>query len=99
MTYWNWLMKVDEIDSFIQQHGVPYSRWYVGITGDVDDRLFGDHRVTSGYIIRSFTNDASARSAEQHFHNKGCKGSHGGGDENTNIVYAYLITRDTVEDC
>ncbi len=97
MTYWGWLMRVDEIDSFIRQHGVPYSRWYVGITGDVDTRLFGDHGVTSGYIYRGFGSDDLARSAEQHFHKKGCKGSHGGGDLSTKIVYAYLIKPTTIE--
>ena len=93
------MVSMKEINTFIRNERLPYSRWYVGITGDVQSRLFGDHNVQNGYIYRTFPNDRIAREIEQNFHELGCQGSHGGGDWDTKIVYAYLITSDTVEDC
>ncbi len=59
--------------------------------------MFVDHNVKSGYIWRPFVTDRIARDVEVFFHNKGCSGSHGGGDRSTTFVYAYLINMSTIE--
>jgi hypothetical protein len=88
-----------EIDAYIQQSGVPNSGWYVGITSDVEQRLFGDHNVSrSGVWIHGrCPNATEARALEAAYHRAGCKGAGGGGDSNAVYLYAYVITATTVE--
>jgi len=89
-----------EINEHMRRSGVPNSGWYVGITSDTDDRLFGFHRVRKTnhwYIARQCKNSTEARSIEAAYHRAGCKGGTGGGDNNSMIVYAYVITDYTVE--
>ena len=77
-----------------------YSAYYVGITNDVERRLFNEHKVDrehGKWIYRTATSDTVARDVEQYFLNKGCKGGSGGGDESSIIVYCYKITNNTVE--
>jgi hypothetical protein len=84
------------LDEFIQQHG-GYAACYCGIAADPEERLFDDHEVLDGWIHTDFGSDHFARVAERHFHNRGCKGSHGGGSSETRFVYVYRITDDTIE--
>ena len=35
----------DEIVAHIQKQGGPLSSWYCGITENIKNRLFGDHKV------------------------------------------------------
>ncbi len=74
-----------------------YKDCYVGITSDVDSRLFGDHNVSrkNGWIYRYTSSDSVAREVEQHFLNKGMDGGSGGGDEDSIFVYAYQKTTTT----
>jgi hypothetical protein len=72
-----------------------YKNCYIGITSDVDSRLFGDHNVSeeNGYYkYLSASSVSAAREIEQHFLNKGMDGGSGGGDEDSNIVYVYKKT-------
>lgn len=91
---------VGEIDAHIVQSNIPITAWYVGITSDINQRLFGDHNVPGKdhwYIYRKAFNDSEARAIEARYHKLGCKGAGGGGDHNTIYVYAYEITPVTVE--
>jgi hypothetical protein len=92
---------VADIDSHIRNRGTHrYSEWYVGIAADAQERLFTDHNVSrenGHWIYRQAQNDDAAREAETEFHDKGCMGGSGGGDENTVFVYAYRITQTTKE--
>ena len=75
-----------------------YKDCYVGITSNVEDRLFGDHNVSKEnghWIYRSASSDSVAREIEQHFLDKGMDGGPGGGDEDAKIVYAYKKTTTT----
>ena len=74
-----------------------YKDCYVGITSDVDSRLFGDHNVSkeNGWIYRYTSSDSVAREIEQHFLDKGMDGGSGGGDEDSIFVYAYQKTTTT----
>ncbi len=89
-----------EINAHIQKSGISNSGWYAGITSDVDQRLFGDHRVprqNHWFIYRRAINSDQARAVEAAYHKVGCKGDGGGGDRKATYVYAYAITPTTVE--
>ncbi len=88
-----------EIKNHIEKEGSGYKNWYVGITNDIDKRLFGDHCVSkqSWWIHREARNSAEAREIEEYFFGKGCQGDTGGGDNSTKYVYAYKISSATRE--
>ena len=90
-----------EIEEYIENWGGVFSNWYVGITADVEDRLFNDHSVKKegGVWIYSRTSSSSmARRIEKYFiDRKGTQGGPGGGDENSIYVYAYKINYYTKE--
>ena len=89
-----------EIDAYIRSSGVGYARWYVGVTSDIEKRMFGDHNVSKEngwWVYRTAPDSKTAREIEAAFHDAGCKGAGGGGDRAAVVVYAYLITSTTVE--
>jgi hypothetical protein len=89
-----------QIDAHMQKSGYSNSQWYVGITSDIDERLFGYHQVPKKdhwYIWKRAFNDGDAREIESAYHRAGCQGSGGGGDTGAVFVYAYVITNVTVE--
>ncbi|HEV3192979.1 MAG TPA: hypothetical protein VGY54_20875 [Polyangiaceae bacterium] len=91
---------IGEINAHMQQAGLPNSSWYVGITSDIGERLFGYHKVprqNHWYIYRQAANHIAARNIEAAYHRAGCKGSGGGGDHTAVLVYAYVITSTTIE--
>ncbi len=91
---------VSEIDSHINKEGGPHNTWYCGITENPARRLFEEHNVSrenGWWINRDAGTDNVARTIEQHFLSKGCKGGPGGGDNNARHVYAYKITAATRE--
>lgn len=78
-------------------HGI-YSDWYVGITNDVERRMFGEHgvdRAVDAWIYDTAHNSVVARQVEQYFINSGMKGGSGGGDNTANVVYAYQMNNRT----
>lgn len=91
----------EEIISDISDYfsGKQYSGCYVGITSDIDSRLFGDHKVSKkgggGWIYRSASSHLVAREIEDYFLDAGMDGAGGGGDETSSIVYAYKKTAST----
>ncbi len=91
---------IAEIDAHMRKSGIANSSWYVGITSDVDERLFGFHQVPKKnhwFIYRLANNANEARATEAAYHSAGCKGAGGGGDSAAVYVYAYVITARTVE--
>ena len=89
-----------EIISDIADHfkGKAYKTCYVGITLDVQDRLFGDHNVSKEnghWIYRTASSNGIARDVEQHFLDAGMDGGPGGGSIASRSVYAYKKTPDT----
>lgn len=78
--------------------GKSYKECYVGVTSNVDNRLFGDHNVSKEkghWIYTPASSDSIAREIELHFLDKGMDGGSGGGDEDSKIVYAYKKTSST----
>jgi hypothetical protein len=94
-----------EIADAIYQHlsgRTDFAKFYIGITNDIERRLFGEHNVskeqgTQWWIYKKAIDAKDARAVEQHFLDKGMKGGSGGGDDNSVFVYCYEITKDTEE--
>lgn len=89
-----------EIDAHMKESGVPNNRWYVGITSDIEERLFRYHNVArphGWWIHARCLNAAEARDLEAAYHRAGCQGAGGGGDHTCVYIYAYVITQTTVE--
>jgi hypothetical protein len=88
------------IAGYVSKCGGAYSTWYIGIAADVKRRLFNDHAVSEkndSWIYRGCENHDIARAIEKNFLDLGMKGGGGGGDSKTTYVYAYKITRSTIE--
>ncbi len=86
---------VDEIAAHIQEEGSVLTSWYVGITEDIEERLFGDHGVPKKnhwMIYREAISSDVARATEKALLDWGCDGGGGGGDDDAVFVYAYLKT-------
>ena len=94
-----------EIYNAILKHmddsGVAYANWYVGIATDPRARLFTDHNVDEAggtWIFRDAGSDGNARAIEKFIiDTHKTKGDTGGGDTTTRYVYAYVITGTTKE--
>ncbi len=77
-----------------------YSNYYVGITNDINRRLFDEHNVSEQkdyWIYRTADSKSIAQKVEEYFLNLGMQGDTGGGTDNTCIVYCYRITSSTIE--
>ena len=80
--------------------GNNYGKFYIGITNDIDRRLFCEHNVPrNGHwrIHREAINKEHAQAVEEHFLAKGMKGDTGGGTDDSVWVYCYKITNKTRE--
>lgn len=92
---------IADIDSHLEKSQKEYySDFYVGITNDVERRLFGEHNVQKNgrwWIFRDAINKSTAQSVEEHYLNRGMKGDTGGGTDDSTFVYCYEITNNTVE--
>lgn len=84
---------IDDINAHIQRCGGNYSDWYVGISKDAKDRLFNGHSVREKkdpWIYRSASSSQTAREVEDYFVNtRGTNGGGSGGDNTSDMVYAY----------
>ena len=84
---------VADIKGHIAKDGTAYRNWYVGITKDVEKRLFNDHGVKKKgdwWIHREAYSSEAARDVEEYFVNTcGTDGGGGGGNDDSTFVYAY----------
>ena len=82
-----------DIKAHMQKGGGAYAAWYVGISKTPRDRLFNGHRVhekDDWWIYRQAETAAAAQSVESYFVNTpGTDGGTGGGDKESDYVYAY----------
>lgn len=98
-------MTAQEIKQAIDDHLAKsnkqhYSDFYIGITNDIERRLFGEHNVSRKglwWIHTTADSESHARAVEKHFLNKGMKGGTGGGNADCVYVYCYEISNQTVE--
>ncbi len=84
---------LDDIKAHISEEGSGYSSWYVGISKDAKDRLFNEHDVKEEgdwWICCEASSSSAAREIEDYLVNAlGTDGGVGGGDEDSDQVYAY----------
>ncbi len=82
-----------EIQNYIDKRGGSYPSWYVGISGEPEDRLFKDHGVvqeSATWVYATAQTSNAARRIERYFVDTlGTDGGPGGGDGDTRAVYAY----------
>lgn len=92
---------IADINSHLQKSKKQYySDFYIGITNDIERRLFEEHKVSKDYgwgIYRNGDTKAVAQAVEEYYLDKGMQGDTGGGNEDTTYVYCYEITDYTVE--
>lgn len=87
-------MKKNSIISDFEKYvGIDdYSDWYVGITNDIDRRLFDEHKVDKKldrWIYSPAESKDVAQEVEEFFLDKGMDGATGGGNADTIHVYAF----------
>ena len=97
-------VNVQEGISFIKSYmgnNPVYRDWYVGITKDIKGRLFDFHKVDkdkSGWVFVTAESEDTARKIERYFVDTcNTDGGTGGGNDDSDIVYAYRITNYTKE--
>lgn len=102
--FWDMSTKIQiiaDINSHLQKSSKHYySEFYIGITNDVERRLFNEHNVSKNggwWIYRESDSKDIAQAVEEYFLDKGMKGDTGGGTENSVYVYCYEITNNTME--
>lgn len=94
---------IKDFDAHIKTSGRQfYNEFYIGITSDIEQRLFVQHRVKKEgqwWIFSPADTEEIARDVEKHYLAFGMKGGDGGGkgDEKATFVYCYVITSYTVE--
>ena len=93
---------IKDIDAHLQKSSKQYySDFYVGITDNIQERVFGYHKVPqTGYwfITRGADTEQIARDVEKHYLDLGMDGGTGGGTGgDTKIVYCYEIGPNTKE--
>ena len=92
---------VNKFDEHLRKSGKRYySEFYIGITQDAIKRLFEEHHVdkdNSWWIYTTAISSEDARKAEKHYLDLGMRGGTGGGDDNSNMVYCYVVTPTTTE--
>lgn len=86
---------INDIDNHMQMSGKRYySDFYIGITNDIERRLFTEHNVnkeTMWWIYRTANSKAVAQEIEGYYLKKGMKGDTGGGTDDSRIVYCYAV--------
>jgi hypothetical protein len=83
---------------FMQWEERPLKNWYVGITQDLEKRLAQHNVPRDGkYNVHEYASSTKeAREIEKELIEKyGLSGAPGGGDENSKIVYVFLMTAAT----
>ncbi len=92
---------INDINNHLSKSGRRfYSDFYIGITNNVEHRMFIEHNVVkekSWWIYRTAINSETARKIENYFLEKGMRGDNGGGNDTSNIVYCYAVSPTTIE--
>ena len=88
----------NKMKAFIDKRSSNYDQWYVGIAnGDVDIRLFNDHKVSPNFdewICSEYMGNRLTRKVEKDLIKLGCEGTEDF-HEVVHYVYAYLKTLTT----
>ena len=94
--------KEDIINDIVEHFGLTrnskYSRYNIGITNDINRRLFTEHAVDKdkdAWIYRTANSKFCAQEVEEYFLDLGMDGDTGGGKDDTIIVYCYMMNEHT----
>ena len=72
---------INDINCHLSKSSKPYySDFYIGITNDIERRLFGEHNVdkkNAWWIWREATDKETAQEVEKYFLTEGMKGYNG----------------------
>ena len=95
-------MKAIEITRAIESRINPANiqSYYIGITNDVERRLFEEHNVDKNnnwWLSAPADDKETAQFVEEYFLKRGMQGDTGGGTDDTVYVYCYEITPYTIE--
>lgn len=77
-----------------------YSEFFIGISDDAQSRLFNDHHVEkehSWWLYITADSHETALAVKQHYINLGMRGDENSGNENSKMVYCYVVTPLTTE--
>ena len=92
---------IKAIEEYWEKHNITNpKKLYIGITSDVNRRLFGFHNVDEEHnlwIHCPADNIRTARMVEKYFLDLGMQGGDGGGNDNSTTVYCYEVTKYTRE--
>lgn len=95
---------IRDFDGHLQKSGRQYyNEFYVGVTTDVEQRLFTSHRVRRDgdwWVYALADTEEIAREVEKHYLEFGMRGKTGGGtgkDGDSWYVYCYGVTLHSVE--
>ncbi|MFZ8907360.1 MAG: hypothetical protein ACO293_02905 [Nitrosopumilaceae archaeon] len=82
---------IKRIETYMSKFEGDYTDWYIGITKDLDERLFDLHKVEENGIWISFGADTEevAKKVEEYFLDKKTDGNPTPLEENARIVYVY----------
>lgn len=92
---------INAINEYLQESVKEhYQDYYIGITSDVEERLFGAHKVPKDnywWIYCPADTEEIAREVEKYFLDLGMSGGTGGGtgDGDVRIVYCYELGPET----
>ena len=90
---------IREITNYVVRFVGKYQFCYIGISKDVFDRLFKEHHVEptdfTAYRTYQAASSEDARAVERFFLDREMKGGPGGGDDDSDMVYVYRITKQT----
>ena len=92
---------IKAIEEYWEKHNITNpKKLYIGITSDINRRLFGFHNVDEKrnlWIHCPADNIRTARMVEKYFLNFGMQGDDGGGNDRSTVVYCYEVTEYTKE--
>lgn len=92
---------IHDIDNHLKKSGKSYyNEFYVGITNDIERRMFHEHNVNrenSWWIYCTASSKQVAEEVEEYYIKLGMQGDTGGGTEDSKIVYCYAIGSTTYD--
>ena len=89
---------IKRIESYMSKFDGDYSDWYVGITKDLDEKLFELHKVDENgkWIAFGADTEEVAKKIQKYFLDKKTDGNPTQLEEDARIVYAYKKNSMTV---
>jgi len=88
---------ISKINSFMRSYtDSKRNLFYIGITSDIETRLFGAHKVeetTNEYVYYRANSEEIAREVEKEFLELGLDGGDGGGTGNNDVDIVYCFRK------